>query len=84
MRRLVPSKEPITIERLERGLLFMAYILDKYGEVYIPIFERIEREVELARAKRSTMDRARALLDSMPLALQQLRKQPDGEAPEPA
>jgi len=51
--------EPITEERLERALDYLAYIIKRHGSVYMPIFERLERELfELRRRNRAIEERA--------------------------
>jgi hypothetical protein len=57
--------EPVTIERLERALAFCAYLVVLDGPVVIPLFERIERELAAMRAQQATVDRAKALLESL-------------------
>ena len=52
----------VTVERLEHALVFMAGIVKYYGTIYLPIFERIERELEQARAKESALTRAERIL----------------------
>lgn len=51
---------PITIERIERALVVVARaVATPGGEVYVPIFERIESE--LAQRKRAVDARSRAV-----------------------
>ena len=56
--------EAVTIERLERGLAFAAYLVVQDGPVAIPLFERLERELETMRARQDTVGRAQRLLES--------------------
>lgn len=56
--------EPVTIERLERALAFCALLIMRDGPVVIPIFERLEREVEAARKEQDTVARAKRLVES--------------------
>lgn len=51
----------VTVERLERALLTAARIVDLHGDVYLPIFERLEAELADRRARQSSLSRARAL-----------------------
>jgi hypothetical protein len=39
----MPKREqkPVTIERLERGLLLLAHFSERDGPVYVPIYERL-------------------------------------------
>ncbi|MBB4398681.1 hypothetical protein [Bradyrhizobium sp. ERR14] len=51
----------ITVEMLERCLDRLADIMAQApqgGEVYLPIWERLEREIETKKASESTMARA--------------------------
>lgn len=64
----MPSKpakhEPVTIERLERGLLILAYIIVRHGEhVYTPIYERLELELAKLEREKATIERARLRLE---------------------
>lgn len=52
------------IERIERALVLLAYFIERDGEVYVPIYERFEAELEQLRPKQDTKDRARRLLAS--------------------
>ncbi len=53
---------PITRERLERALAAVASIVAQPGgDVYVPIFERLEYELQLFNEKRSAVERARAM-----------------------
>lgn len=56
--------EPISEERIEGALRIVAYIIDLHGEVYLPIFERLENELIAARKRRAPAERARRLLES--------------------
>jgi hypothetical protein len=67
------SSDEVTIERLERALALAAYLVSIDGEKAAPIFERLERELNTARAQQDTMARAqrmlRVLKDSHPQLL---------------
>jgi hypothetical protein len=54
----------VTVERLERALALCAYFMMLDGPVLAPIYERLERELEAARAKESTVARAKSLLET--------------------
>lgn len=58
------AAKPVTVERLERGLLMLAHIIRMDGDVYLPIFARLEQELEVARRQQDTMARALSLIDS--------------------
>ena len=62
------DKESVTLDRLERGLALVAYLMELDGTVLAPIFEKLEREVEAMRARQDTTARARRLLDSYRIA----------------
>jgi hypothetical protein len=50
----------ITVARLERALETVAVLLIE-DEVYLPIFERLERELAEARKTADTLERARRI-----------------------
>jgi hypothetical protein len=54
--------EAVTVERLEAGLAFLAYLVVRDGPVVIPLFEKLERELEAMRETENTVERARHLL----------------------
>lgn len=41
----------ITDQDIEDGLNFVAGLIDRHGDVYWPIFERLERELEERQSK---------------------------------
>ncbi len=49
------------IQRLESALAYTALCLTEQGEAYLPLFERLEAELEAARAKESAVERARRM-----------------------
>lgn len=53
----------VSLERLERALAVVAYIVVRHGNVYAPILERLEREVEAARRNDPTV-RAQRILEA--------------------
>lgn len=56
----VASGGEVTVARLERALETVAVLLIE-DQVYLPIFERLEAELEDARRTASTLDRARKI-----------------------
>lgn len=44
--------------RLEAALAYTAACIAAHGDAYLPLFERLESELEAVRAKESTRDRA--------------------------
>jgi hypothetical protein len=57
--------EPVTIERLERGLAILAYCIERDGPVVVPLFERLERELAALRQTQDTVGRAKRLLENL-------------------
>lgn len=41
----------ITDQEIEDGLELLAELIDRYGDVYWPLFDRLERELEERRSK---------------------------------
>jgi hypothetical protein len=56
--------DEVTIERLERGLVVLAYIMSRDGPVVAPLFERLERELAAMRSNEAAVIRAKELLDN--------------------
>jgi hypothetical protein len=54
----------VTIERLERALALCAYLVVLDGPEVTPLFEKLERDLQAARAKEDTVARAKKLLES--------------------
>jgi len=42
----------VTEEEIENGLCLIARLIDRYGDSYWPIFERLESELEQRQSKR--------------------------------
>jgi len=59
------KSEPVTIERVERGLALCAYLIELDGPVTVPMFERLERELAAMRQTQDTVSRARRLLENL-------------------
>ena len=47
----------ITEQRIENALRVVACVIDHYGEVYWPVFERLERELADKRKRDSALSR---------------------------
>ena len=61
--RPLPSTQPITQERIKRALVTVAHVIATYGEThYLPLMERLEKELETFRSGRDPVSRARAIL----------------------
>jgi hypothetical protein len=55
--------EPVTEQRLERALVTLAYVMTVHGTHYLPLFDRIEREITTFRTKQDPMSRAKLVLE---------------------
>jgi hypothetical protein len=64
MKTVNAPHQPVTLERLERGLVVAAYLMELHGLDLAPIFEKLEREAEAMRSSQDTAGRAKKLLDS--------------------
>lgn len=53
--------QEVTIEEGRRALLVGARLVDLYGEIYLPLFERLEAEFMELQRRGSAVERARAL-----------------------
>jgi len=53
------------IEARDGLAVIMSHCDDEEASLYVPIFERLEREVELAQAKQDALARARQLARSV-------------------
>jgi hypothetical protein len=56
--------QPVTLERIERGLIVTAYLMELHGHVMAPIFEKLERAAEAMRSSEDAAGRARRLLEA--------------------
>lgn len=57
--------EPVTIDRVERGLAVLAYLMTLDGpEAVAPLYEALERELAAMRQSQDTVGRAKRLLES--------------------
>lgn len=57
-----PAGEGDLVERVERALVLAAYLLELDGDAHVPLYERLERELEQMRQRADTKARARRLL----------------------
>jgi hypothetical protein len=65
---------PVTRARIEQALRFMANIVTApNGEVYLPIFERLERELAAVDAKSDALQRARTMVGAIPRSSPSIR-----------
>lgn len=58
------EESPLSVERVEQGLLLLAHIIERDGIVYAPIYEKLERELESLKREESAMERARQRLEA--------------------
>lgn len=58
------ADDPVTEDRIERALVLTAYIVTRHGEVYAPLFDRLESELHAARRARAPAERARRVLEA--------------------
>jgi hypothetical protein len=68
MKTINVPHQPVTLERIERGLVVCAYLMERHGLDLAPIFERLEREAEVMRSNQDTASRAKQLLASYRVA----------------
>ena len=61
------KKKDITDELLEECYLALAFIVDRYGEVYLPIFERLHLEIEERKKTKALLKEARQLSSKKPI-----------------
>lgn len=69
--RKISADEPITIDLLERCLDRLALAMKQTpqgGEVYLPIWERLEAEIEARKATESAMARVRRCYQTIDLS----------------
>lgn len=57
-----PHPEPPLLERMERALLLIAWLIESDGDIHIALFERVEAELREVRRKEEVRARARRLL----------------------
>ena len=56
------AEKTFTPDRIERLLLAVAKLIDARGDAYLPLFEMLERDLEKAQNKDSSLARARRLV----------------------
>ncbi|UGB26407.1 hypothetical protein LPC10_01965 [Methylorubrum sp. B1-46] len=54
----------VSYERLRKATAEAAYIVEQYGEVYAPIFDRLYAELQKAESEAAPRDRAQRFLDA--------------------
>jgi hypothetical protein len=58
------TKPGLTVERIERALLLLAYFIELDGDVHLPMYEKFEAELAELKKKEDAKARARQLLSS--------------------
>ena len=58
------DQRAVTIERLERALVLLAYFIELDGDVHLQMYEKFEAELAELRTKEALKDRARKRLES--------------------
>ena len=58
---LYQDGEPIPIEAWEDALIKAANFVDRWGEAYLPVFERVEQELNQARERLVLLEKARSI-----------------------
>lgn len=57
--------DTVSMERLEKAVHAMAYIVLRHGDVYGPLLDRLADELEARKAAPSARDRAQRILAQM-------------------
>lgn len=52
------------IERVERALLILAYLVEKYGDVHLAMYEQFEAKLQELQRQEDTKSRAKSRLQS--------------------
>jgi hypothetical protein len=58
------SADDIPLDRMQRALVTMAYIVIRHGPAYAPILDRLERELVERQSSESPLARAQRLLEA--------------------
>lgn len=61
-------RAPVTIERIERAMDEVALAIGMAGDrgaIYLPVYERLERELQECRARQSTLSSVRVRLERL-------------------
>jgi hypothetical protein len=58
------TKQLSLIERIERALVVLAYLVERDGDVYVPLYEKFEAELQELKAREDTKSRARRRLEA--------------------
>lgn len=63
IQKRAPAKELLG---LDQALAVVAYVVLRHGDVYAPLLDRLEHEIEQERSKVSTRERAQRILSAFP------------------
>lgn len=58
------ASQPPMIERIERALVVLAFLIERDGDVYVPLYEKFEAELQELKAREDTKSRARRRLEA--------------------
>lgn len=47
--------QQVTEQEIENGLSSLARLIDRYGDAYWPVFERLERELSVRKERRKRL-----------------------------
>ncbi len=56
--------QPVTVERVERAMVLLAYMMELDGPVHMPAYERLEQDHQRLMNRETVRDRARKLIAS--------------------
>lgn len=54
----------LTVERLEKALVLLAYFIELDGDIHLPMYAKFEAELDELRTREATRHRARKRLKS--------------------
>ena len=58
----MPSAQVVDRDRLREAMVYSAYLVERYGDAYAPVFERLADEWEAVQRSTNSRDRARRVL----------------------
>jgi len=58
------ERVPLTVERLEKALVLLAYFIELDGDIHLPMYEKFEAELAELKTKQAIKYRARKRLES--------------------
>ena len=53
--KLMDKGQQVTEREIENGLSSLARLIDRYGDAYWPVFERLERELGIRKERRKRL-----------------------------